>query len=83
MNPAPPPPPGQRGANPPSREQHAPVPTRGAAVAKAVADGDSVPLGWAEEEETPRRPLSPLVLIGIALILMITVYIGATRLMNP
>jgi serine/threonine-protein kinase len=76
--------------SPPSRGGAAPgrppavVPGRGAAaIEKAVAEGDSVPLGWAEEEvDTPRKTLSPLVLVGVALVLMISVYIGATMLMN-
>jgi serine/threonine-protein kinase len=67
----------------PARGATAPVPARGAAVAKAVAEGDSVPLGWAEEvADTPRKTLSPLVLVGVALILMVSVYLGATMLMN-
>jgi serine/threonine-protein kinase len=81
-NAAPPPPPrGSRVATRPA----APPPSRVAPPrAKDETDTDNVPLGWAEEDnEQPRRALSPLVLVGIALILMITVYIGATKLMNP
>jgi hypothetical protein len=39
-------------------------------------------MGWAEEEAPEaKKGMSPLVLIGIAIILMVTVYIGATKLM--
>jgi hypothetical protein len=48
-----------------------------------AAEADNVPLGWAEEEEAPpKRTLSPIVLVGVALMLMVSVYIGATMLMK-
>ena len=43
---------------------------------------DDAAMGWAEEEAPDaKKGMSPLVLIGIAIILMVTVYIGATKLM--
>ena len=56
--------------------------TRPAAAPVAEADGDNVPLGWAEEEAAPTKTLSPIVLVGVALMLMVSVYIGATMLMK-
>jgi hypothetical protein len=75
--------PPSRGGAAPGRPP-APVPGRSAAaIDKAVEQGDSVPLGWAEEvDDTPKKALSPLVLVGVALILMVSVYLGATMLMN-
>jgi serine/threonine protein kinase len=53
------------------------------AMPVAETNTDNLPLGWAEEEEAPaKKSLSPLALVGIALVLMITVYIGATMMMR-
>ncbi|HSQ57908.1 MAG TPA: hypothetical protein VLM40_19445 [Gemmata sp.] len=61
-----------------------PVPGRGSTTnAAPAAEQENVSLGWAEEEDKPaRKSLSPIVVIGVALILMVTVYIGATKLMS-
>src|SRR5207249_3962154 len=83
--PVPPPIPTRSQARLPGRSPTPPVarPGKAAVAAKPVAEAQSAPLGWADEDATsPKRSFGPVGLVAVALLLMVGVYVGAMMLMK-